>query len=128
MAPSVAKRLGWSRFLDPHVDDRLITEEGEYILDEIHRHWVTRLWPGSQVVLGMIRQRLGEDERAGEHFARAAKLAPDAGQARRHRRGRGDNRGGWDAGQDSHPPGANACDQRRSCGGGAVGNGAVRGV
>ena len=47
-------KLGTSRFFDPHVYDRLITEEGEQILDEIRRHWVTRLWPGSQVVLGMI--------------------------------------------------------------------------
>lgn len=47
-------KLGWSRFLDPHVDDRLIAEEGEYVLDEIRRHWVTRMWPGCQVVLGMI--------------------------------------------------------------------------
>jgi Bacterial PH domain len=47
-------KLGWSRFLDPHVDDRLIAEEGEYVLDEIRRHWVTRLWPGARVVLGML--------------------------------------------------------------------------
>lgn len=46
-------KLGWSRFLDPHVDDRLIHEEGEVILDEIRRHWVTRLWPGTRVLLGM---------------------------------------------------------------------------
>ncbi len=46
-------RLGWSRFLDPHVDDRLIAEEGEYVLDEIRRHWVTRLWPAIRVLLGM---------------------------------------------------------------------------
>ena len=47
-------KLDWSRFLDPHVDDRLIAEEGEYILDEIRRHWVTRLWPGVWVLLGMV--------------------------------------------------------------------------
>lgn len=47
-------KLGWSRFLDPHVDDRLIVDEGEYILDEIRRHWVTRLWPGTWVLVGMI--------------------------------------------------------------------------
>lgn len=46
-------RLGWSRFLDPHVEDRLIGDEGEYVLDEIGRHWVTRLWPGFRVVVAM---------------------------------------------------------------------------
>ncbi|MFT3862574.1 PH domain-containing protein [Micropruina sp.] len=51
---SARLKLGWSRFIDPHVDDRLIAEEGEYVLDEIHRHWVTRLWPGCQVVIGMM--------------------------------------------------------------------------
>lgn len=55
LAPApVQRKLGWSRFLDPHIDDRLITEEGEYVLDEIRRHWVTRLWPGARVLLGMI--------------------------------------------------------------------------
>ncbi len=38
--------------------------------------------PGSadvQVVMGMIRQALNDQVRAGEHFAHAAKLAPDTG-------------------------------------------------
>ncbi|GAB2655185.1 type IV pilus biogenesis/stability protein PilW [Arenimonas aestuarii] len=38
--------------------------------------------PGSadvQVVMGMIRQALDDKTRAGEHFAQAAKLAPDTG-------------------------------------------------
>lgn len=47
-------KLGWSRFLDPHIEARLIDEEGEFILEEIRRHWVTRLWPGVRVMLGMI--------------------------------------------------------------------------
>lgn len=47
-------KLGWSRFFDPHINDRLIAEEGEFVLDEIGRHWVTRLWPGIRVVLGML--------------------------------------------------------------------------
>jgi PH (Pleckstrin Homology) domain-containing protein len=51
--PDGRVKLGWSRFLDPHVEDRLIAEEGEYVIDEIRRHWVTRLWPGTRVVLGM---------------------------------------------------------------------------
>lgn len=32
-----------------------------------------------QVVMGMIRQALNDESRAGEHFAHAAKLAPDTG-------------------------------------------------
>lgn len=32
-----------------------------------------------QVVLGLIRQALDDDTRAGEHYERAVKLAPDAG-------------------------------------------------
>lgn len=32
-----------------------------------------------QVVMGMIRQTLNDSSRAGEHFAQAAKLAPDTG-------------------------------------------------
>ncbi|MFT3970349.1 MAG: PH domain-containing protein [Micropruina sp.] len=47
-------KLGWSRFLDPHVTDRLIAEEGEYVVEEIRRHWVTRLWPGLWVLVGMV--------------------------------------------------------------------------
>lgn len=46
--------LGWSRFADPHIEDRLIVEEGEYVIYEIGRHWVTRLFPGFRVVLGML--------------------------------------------------------------------------
>jgi type IV pilus assembly protein PilF len=52
----------------------------EYAMDRANR--ALRSDPNSadvQLVLGMIHQRLGSDERAGEHFARAAKLAPDAG-------------------------------------------------
>lgn len=32
-----------------------------------------------QIVMGMIRQALDDEERAGEHFARAVKLAPESG-------------------------------------------------
>jgi type IV pilus assembly protein PilF len=52
----------------------------EYAMDRANR--ALRSDPNSadvQVVLGMIRQRLDDGARAGEHFARAAKLAPDAG-------------------------------------------------
>lgn len=52
----------------------------EYAMDRANR--ALRSDPNSadvQVVLGMIRQRLDDDARAGEHFARAARLSPDAG-------------------------------------------------
>lgn len=47
-------KLGWSRFFDPHVGARLIAEEGEFVLDEITRHWVTRVFPGLLVLIGMV--------------------------------------------------------------------------
>ncbi|WP_295362896.1 type IV pilus biogenesis/stability protein PilW [Arenimonas sp.] len=49
-------------------------------LDRANR--ALRLDPQSadvQVVLGMIRQQLNDEARAGEHFDRAVKLAPEAG-------------------------------------------------
>jgi len=52
----------------------------EYAMDRANR--ALRSDPNSadvQLVLGLIRQRLGDEPRAGEHFARAARLAPDAG-------------------------------------------------
>ena len=47
----------WSRMLDPHVEHYLLDLEGEVLVDEIHRHWVTRIVPipvvfGGAVVLG----------------------------------------------------------------------------
>lgn len=52
----------------------------EYALDRANR--ALRSDPNSadvQVVLGMIREKLDDSPRAGEHYARAAKLAPDSG-------------------------------------------------
>lgn len=52
----------------------------EYALDRANR--ALRSDPNSadvQVVLGLIRQRLGDGARAGEHFERAGRLDPDSG-------------------------------------------------
>jgi type IV pilus assembly protein PilF len=52
----------------------------EYALDRANR--ALRSDPNSadvQVVLGLIRQRLGDSARAGEHFERAGKLDPESG-------------------------------------------------
>ena len=52
----------------------------EYAMDRANR--ALRSDPNSadvQVVLGMIREKLDDDARAGEHYARAAKLAPESG-------------------------------------------------
>ena len=58
----------------------LASDKLEVALDRANR--ALRSDPGSadvQLVLGMIREKLGEEQRAGEHYARAAKLAPDLG-------------------------------------------------
>lgn len=52
----------------------------EYALDRANR--ALRSDPNSadvQVVLGMIRERLGDSTRAGEHFERAGRLDPESG-------------------------------------------------
>jgi type IV pilus assembly protein PilF len=52
----------------------------DFALDRANR--ALRSDPGSgdvQVVLGMIRERLGDEDRAAEHYARAARLSPDSG-------------------------------------------------
>ncbi|WP_290890249.1 type IV pilus biogenesis/stability protein PilW [Arenimonas sp.] len=52
----------------------------EYALDRANR--ALRSDPNSadvQVVLGLIRERLGDSTRAGEHFERAGKLDPESG-------------------------------------------------
>lgn len=35
--------------------------------------------PDVQIVIGQIREKLGDDERAGQHYAQAVKFAPEAG-------------------------------------------------
>ncbi len=43
---------GLSRFLHPEVSRRLLRSEGEVIVDEVQRHWVTRLAGVGYVMLG----------------------------------------------------------------------------
>lgn len=52
----------------------------EFAMDRANR--ALRSDPNSadvQIVLGMIRERLGDTPRAGEHFAHAARLGPESG-------------------------------------------------
>lgn len=42
-----------SRFLAPDVARRMLVDEGEFIVDEVYRHWVTRVVPSLAVVGGM---------------------------------------------------------------------------
>lgn len=44
---------GLRRFLVPDTNGRLLSSEGEFIVDEITRHWVTRVVPVIAVVAGM---------------------------------------------------------------------------
>ena len=34
-----------SRFLAPEVDRHLLVDQGEFIIDEVAKHWVTVVWP-----------------------------------------------------------------------------------
>ncbi len=45
---------GVRRFLVPDTQGRLLTSEGEFIVDEVTRHWVTRVLPVLAVLLGMV--------------------------------------------------------------------------
>lgn len=45
--------LGLARFLDPHVAERILFGEGEQLVDEVRRHWVTRIVPVTEIVAGM---------------------------------------------------------------------------
>ena len=45
---------GLSRFLHPEASRRMLVDEGEFIVDEVSRHWVTRVVPVLIVVGGML--------------------------------------------------------------------------
>lgn len=45
---------GLSRFLRPEASRRMLVEEGEFIVDEVSRHWITRVVPSLIVVAGML--------------------------------------------------------------------------
>jgi len=58
----------------------LAADRLEFAMDRANRAY--RSDPNSadvQIVMGMIRQRLGDLPRAGQHFAHAAKLGPESG-------------------------------------------------
>lgn len=42
-----------SRFFAPEVARRMLVDEGEFIVDEVYRHWVTRVLPSLAVFGGM---------------------------------------------------------------------------
>ncbi len=41
------------RLLDPHIDDHLISDEGEVVIDEVMHHWVVMVKPVLVVLLGV---------------------------------------------------------------------------
>ncbi|MFV0405400.1 MAG: PH domain-containing protein [Propioniciclava sp.] len=45
---------GLSRFVWPDAARRMLVAEGEYIVDEVSRHWVTRLVPALIVLGGIV--------------------------------------------------------------------------
>ncbi len=46
--------LGLDRWLDPHVEQYLLTDEDEYIVDEVLKHPMAIFWPGLRVVAALI--------------------------------------------------------------------------
>ncbi|QGF24467.1 PH domain-containing protein [Raineyella fluvialis] len=42
------------RVLDPHIDDHLISDEGEVVIDEVMHHWAVMVKPVAYVLLGVI--------------------------------------------------------------------------
>ncbi len=42
------------KLTDPDVTRNLLTSEGERIIDEVHKHWITYIWPTTLVVLGVL--------------------------------------------------------------------------
>lgn len=42
------------RFIDPDVDRRLLTSEGEFIIDEVVKHWVTLVLPMLALTVSVV--------------------------------------------------------------------------
>jgi hypothetical protein len=40
------------RFIDPSVDSRLLTSEGEVVIDEVRKHWIVNVLPVCIIVVG----------------------------------------------------------------------------
>jgi uncharacterized membrane protein YdbT with pleckstrin-like domain len=40
-------------WLDPHVDQYLLTDQGEYVVREVHHHWVASVFAWSRVVVAV---------------------------------------------------------------------------
>jgi uncharacterized membrane protein YdbT with pleckstrin-like domain len=43
--------LGW---LDPHVDQYILSTAGEKKVLEVHKHWVVMVWPTVRVAIGVV--------------------------------------------------------------------------
>ncbi|HET9649447.1 MAG TPA: PH domain-containing protein [Microlunatus sp.] len=46
--------LGLDRWLDPHVEQYLLTDDDEYIVDQVVKHPMAIVWPGLRFVLGLL--------------------------------------------------------------------------
>lgn len=43
---------GIRQFIDPSVDSRLLTSEGEVVIDEVRKHWIVNVLPVCIIVVG----------------------------------------------------------------------------
>jgi uncharacterized membrane protein YdbT with pleckstrin-like domain len=46
--------MGVLNWLDPHVDQYVLSTADERKVVEVHKHWVVMLWPGVRVAIGVV--------------------------------------------------------------------------
>ena len=46
--------MGVVTWLDPHVDQYILTTAGEKKVVEVHKHWIVMVWPAVRVAIGIV--------------------------------------------------------------------------
>jgi uncharacterized membrane protein YdbT with pleckstrin-like domain len=46
--------MGVVNWLDPHVDQYILTTAGEKKVVEVHKHWIVMVWPWVRVAIGVV--------------------------------------------------------------------------
>jgi uncharacterized membrane protein YdbT with pleckstrin-like domain len=46
--------MGVVNWLDPHVDQYILTTAGEKKVVEVHKHWIVMVWPAVRIAIGVV--------------------------------------------------------------------------